>query len=324
LRPYERFARVIQLDLRPLDIGEILDRAVTLFVRRFAVLVLILALVAIPVAIVQYATAPSTAGMLTDIQRVLAVPPGHPEAQRAVLRELTQRNQVGAVGLLLLLVSAVLGALSTTACVIGVAQAYGGKLPSVREVYREAVPRWPAQLTAGIAYLGIGFVLTFALGLTIVVVALALGALAAFSRAAAVVIGIPVGIAVLAVFLAAIALLYLAAQMTLVAIALEEPNPVRGIAHGLRRTLSPGIFWRSMLVATVLFCVSLVGSLILLGIASAISLATHLTALYPVVAVTGNVALNALLTTFVVIYAFDIRVRREGYGLAVAAQMTAP
>ena len=43
----------------------------TLFVRRFAVLVLILALVAIPVAIVQYATAPSTAGMLADLQRLL-------------------------------------------------------------------------------------------------------------------------------------------------------------------------------------------------------------------------------------------------------------
>jgi hypothetical protein len=315
---------VIQLDLRPLDIGEILDRAVTLFVRRFAVLVLILALVAIPIAIVQYATAPSTAGLLADIQRLLSLPPGHPEEQRAVLRELTRDNQIGAVGLVLFLLSAVLSALSTTACIIGVAQAYGGKLPSVREVYRAALLRWAAQLAAGVAYMGLAFGLTILLGLTIFVIALAVGALATFSRIAAAIVGIPAAVVVVAVFFAAVVLLYFAAQMTLVAIALEEPNPIRGIAHGLRRTLSPAIFWRSLLVATVLFAVALAGSLILLGIASATSALTHLTALYPVVAVTGGVALNALLTTFVVIYAFDIRVRREGYDLAVAAEMNAP
>jgi hypothetical protein len=315
---------VIQLDLRPLGIGEILDRAVTLFVRRFAVLVLILALVAIPIAIVQYATAPSMAGMLADFQRVLALPPGHPEEQRTILRQLSQKSQIGAAGALLVLLSAMLSALSTTACMIGVAEAYSGKLPSVREVYREAFRRWLAQLAAGAAYMGIAFVLTIVLGLVVFVAALAVGALAVVSRVAAAVVGIPVGIAVLAGFFAGVVLLYLAAQMTLVAIALEEPNPIRGIAHGLRRTLSPAIFWRSLLVATVVFSVSLAGSLILVGIASTLSLLTHLSALYPVIAVIGGVALNALLTTFVVIYGFDIRVRREGYDLAVAAQSGPP
>jgi hypothetical protein len=314
---------VIQLDLRPLGIGEILDRAVTLFVRRFAVLVLILALVAIPVAIVQYATAPSTAGMLADLQRLLELPPGHPEEQRAVLRALTQKNQIGALGALLVMLSAVLSALSSTACIIGVAQAYGGKLPSVREVYREALLRWPAQLAAGLAYVGIAFALTIVLTLLIFVIALAIGALAVLSRVAAAVVGIPVAVVMLAVFLATLVMLYFAAQMTLVAIALEEPNPIRGIAHGLRRTLSPPIFWRSLLVATVLFAVSLLGSLIVLGIASAFSVLTHVTAFYPVITVIGGVALNALLTTFIVIYAFDIRVRREGYDLAVAARKNA-
>jgi len=314
---------VIQLDLRPLGIGEILDRAVTLFVRRFAVLVLILALVAIPVAILQYASAPSTAGWLEDIQRAIALPPGHGEEQRAILRQLSQQNEVGALGGLLVLLGAVLSALSTTACVIGVAQAYAGKLPSVREVYREAVRRWPAQLAAAVAYVGIGCALSIALGIAIVFVALALTALAHASRVAAVLVGIPLGLVVLAVFVAAFVLLYFAAQMTLAAIALEEPNPIRGIAHGLRRTLSPSIFWRTALVATIVFGVSLIGSLIVLGIASTASVLTHLTALYPVIAVTGAVALNALLTTFVVIYAYDVRVRREGYDLAVAARTSA-
>jgi hypothetical protein len=311
---------VIQLDLRPLGIGEILDRAVTLFVRRFAVLVLILAVVAIPIAVLQYASAPSTAGWLTEIQRALSLPPGHSEEQRAILRELSQKNQVGAVGVLSLVLGAVLSALSTTACMIGVAQAYAGKLPSVRAVYREALRRWPAQLVAGVAYMGIGFILSVALVIAIVAMAFAVSVLAHSSRVLALLVGVPLGLVVLAVFIGALVLLYFAAQMTLAAIALEEPNPFRGIAHGLRRTLSPSIFWRTMLVATVVFGVSLIGSLILLGIASTASILTHITALYPIIAVTGSVALNALLTTFVVIYAYDVRVRREGYDLAVAAQ----
>jgi hypothetical protein len=108
--------------------------------------------------------------------------------------------------------------------------------------------------------------------------------------------------------------------MSIVSIALEDSNPVRGIAQGLRRTLSPAVFWRSALVATIVFAVSLIGSLVLIAVAAAVSTLTHLSALYPVLAVIGGVALNGLLITFIVIYAIDVRVRREGYDLALAAR----
>jgi hypothetical protein len=312
----------MQPDLRPLDIGEILDRAVTLFVRRFAVLILILALVAIPVAILQYAAQPSTTGMLTDLQRVLSLPAGHAEEQRDILRHIGTNSRVGAFGVGLILLSAILGALSTTACVIAVAQAYAGRLPSVREVYREASRRWLAQLAAAIVFLGFALALSIGLLTIVFFVVLSLGALGTVSRPAALVIGVPLAIVAVVVLFGAIILLYFAGQMTLVSIALEDPNPIRGIAHGLRRTLSPAVFWRSALVGTIVFGVSLIGSLVLISIAAVLSALTHLTALYPVVAVIGGVALNALLTTFIVIYAFDVRVRREGYDLALAAQAT--
>lgn len=311
---------MIQLDLRPLGIGEILDRAVTLFVRRFAVLVLILSLVAIPLAIAQYAAAPSTAGAASDIARIFSIPPGHPEAQQAILREIATKNRIGTVGAVLLLASAVLGALSTTACTIGAAQAYAGTLPSVRQVYREALRRWLAQIAAGVFFMGFAFVLAIALAIAIIPVAIAVGALSSVSNVAAALVGIPLALVVGVAFSGAAVLLYFAAQMTLVSIALEEPNPIRGIAHGLRRTCSPAVFWRSVLVATIVFGVSLFGSLVLLTIAAGVSLLTHLGALYPVIVVIGGVSLNALLTTFIVIYAFDVRVRREGYDLILAAR----
>jgi hypothetical protein len=195
-------------------------------------------------------------------------------------------------------------------------------LPSVREVYREASRRWLAQLAAAIVFLGFALALSIGLLTIVFFVVLSLGALGTVSRPAALVIGVPLAIVAVVVLFGAIILLYFAGQMTLVSIALEDPNPIRGIAHGLRRTLSPAVFWRSALVGTIVFGVSLIGSLVLISIAAVLSALTHLTALYPVVAVIGGVALNALLTTFIVIYAFDVRVRREGYDLALAAQAT--
>ena len=313
---------MIHSDLRPLGIGEILDRAVTLFVRRFAVLVLILALVAVPVAIVQFAAEPSTTTMAADLQRVFTLPPGHPEEQRAILRRLAQQNQVGILAFGLIALSVILSALSTTACMIGVAQAYGGRLPSVREVYREALRRWLPQLAAGIVFMALAFAVTIALAIVIFFTALAIGGLAVVSRLAAEIVGIPVALVAAALLFGVVVLVYFAAQMTLVSIALEDANPIRGIAAGLRRTLSPALFWRSLLVGTIVFGVSLIGTLMLVALAAVVSAVTHLTALYPVIVVIGGVVLNALLTSFIVIYAIDVRVRREGYDLVIAARDT--
>ncbi len=313
-----------QRDLRPLGIGELLDRAVTLLVRRFAVLALILALVAIPLAIIQYASSPATAGLAAQIQALLTLPPGHPEEQRAILRQLSAGNRLGPLGFGLVVLSAVLSTLSTTACMIGVAQAYAGRLPSVRAAYRAALGRWLPQLVAVVAFVAFGFILAVVLTLAAVFVAVAVVALSKVSHPAALLLGIPSAALFAVVFLGVTVLLYFAAQMSLVAIALEDPNPIRGIAQGLRRTLSPPIFWRSALVAGAVFAVSLIGSLILLAVAGGMSALTRIDALYPVIAVIGGVALNALLTTFMVVYTFDVRVRREGYDLAVAAQGPPP
>lgn len=314
---------MIQPDLRPLGIGEIFDRAVTLFVRRFAVLVLILAVVAIPVAICQYIAQPQTSAALADFGRLLAVPPGHTQESRAILRELVAKNRLGQSGVAILLIAAILGTLSTSACVIAIAQAYTGKLPSVREVYREALRRWLVQLVALAVFFGLAFALIVGLAIVVFFVALGVGALAAFSVPVATIVGIPVAVILVVAMFAVVALIYFAAELSFIAIALEEPNAIRGIAHGLRRTFSPPIFWRSLLTATIVLGVTTVGGLLITAIAAGLSAVTHLTALYPVVAVVGGVALNALVTTFVVLYAVDVRVRREGYDLALAAQAPA-
>ena len=311
---------MLQPDLRPLRIGEILDRAVTLFVRRFAVIVLILALVAIPIAIAEYIAQPQTSGMLDDMRRVLSVPPGHQREAAAQIAQLFAKNRIGQWGLGLVVVQLIFSTLSATACVIAVAQAYAGGLPSVRAVYREALRRWPAQLLALGVYLGLAFGAVVGLFIIVFFVALTLGLLTRSSPASATFVGIAIALVALSFTLGVGALLYLAAELTFISIALEDPNPFRGIGNGLRRTLSPALFRRSLLVATIVFVVSAVGSVVLTAIAGTLSVVTHLTALYPIVAVVGGVVLNALVTTFIVIYSIDIRVRREGYDLALAVR----
>lgn len=305
--------------MRPLGVGEILDRAVTLFVRRFAVIILILAIVALPVAILQFIATPQTTGMIDDLRRVLAVPPGHTGEQQALLKSLFANNHISGWAPALVLLSTVLSTLSLTACVIAVAQAYAGELPSVREVYRAALRRWVAALVALVVYAALFFALIIGLVIVVFFTALAIGALAAVSTIAATIVGIPMALVALVATLAGGALFYLMFEMSMVSIALEDPNPMQGIAAGVRRTLSPPIFWRSLLVATIVFGVLVIGTTLVLAIAGTLSVISGLSVVYPILAVIGGIALNALVTTFIVVHAIDIRVRREGYDLLVAA-----
>jgi hypothetical protein len=154
--------------------------------------------------------------------------------------------------------------------------------------------------------------------IAVLLVALAVAAIAAFSRVAGIVVGIPIAIvAVIAVVFVTV-FSYFVSLMVIVSIALEEPNPIRGIGHGLRRTFGRAMFWRSALVATSLFFVSFAGGLVLSSIGALLAALTHWGPLFLIVTAIGNVALNALLTTFIVVYAFDVRVRREGYDLELA------
>ncbi len=311
---------MIPSDLRPLGIGEVLDRAVTLFVRHFAVIVFILALVAVPIAIVQYAASPSTGTFFSDIQRVLAVPPGHDAERAAILKGMNDRNRLGALTLLVFVVGGVVEALAATACIIAIGQAYSGRVPSVREVYREALRRWSAQIAALVIMAGLAFAVVVVIVIVVVLAALAIAALAAFSKTAALVVGIPLGLVAIVAYLLAVICMYFISQMALVAVALEEPNPIRGIAHGLRRTLSPAVFWRSAAVGAIVFTVSLIGALLLLSIGATLEALTHIGVLVPVISVVGGLVLNGLVLTFLVLYSFDVRVRREGYDLELASR----
>src|SRR5947209_13783940 len=57
-RARERSRRVQNTELRPLGAGEMLDRAITLYVRRFALIVTVLAVVSVPIVLLEALTVP--------------------------------------------------------------------------------------------------------------------------------------------------------------------------------------------------------------------------------------------------------------------------
>lgn len=307
-------------DLRPLGIGEILDRAVTLFVGRFASLVLILALITVPLAIVQYLAQPDTAALLGDLQRLLSVPPGDTAQRGQILRQISAASALSgwvyaSIGFALL--AAPLG---STACIIALREAYGGRDISVRAVYAEAARRWPAQIGTGLLFVGILLLAIVAASLVFLVFALAIGAVSVLSHPAGIVVGIPLGILAFAVIFAGYALAYLTYQLAVISIAIDEPNPIRATGRAVQQAFARTLFWRSLAVAVIVLVVQTVGIYLCIALGAGLALVTHLSALYPVIVTVGGVMLSAFLASYYVVYSFDIRVRREGYDLAVALQ----
>jgi hypothetical protein len=315
---------VIQPDLRPLGAGEILDRAVTLFVRHFWPLVLILALVVVPLQIISHFVQPSDlAKLLNDYQRLLAVPAGHPEQQTKILREMSAGSAFTPGSVLVILIAVLVSPLATTACAILASVNYRGGPISVLTAYRQAVRRWFAQVITTIVFIALYIGLVIAIVLIMVLFVLLVGMIAALSQTAGLVVGIPLGLAFLAVALIGVLLLYFAWELATVSIAIEEPDPGRAIGRSFRRTLGRGLFWRSVLAGLILVVVTFGGALVVGAVGGILAVLTHLSVLVSIFQAIASVVINALLVCYLVVYLYDVRVRREGYDLSLASQAQA-
>jgi hypothetical protein len=281
--------------------------------------VLILALVAIPVAILSYFSQPDITKMLTDFQKVLAIPPGHRDQAKPIFDQMNA-SALGPVAALTYLLQLLVGPLAVTACVIAIARSYRGEPTSVGDAYRSALGRWLAQIVTAIVFIAIYIGVVIAVSLASVAVVIASAFVYVFSHAGGFIVGIPLGIAVIAAYIASALLLFLAWQLAVISIATEEPDPARAVSKAFRRTFARPVFWRSLLVGLVVVVVQTIGSIILLACGGLLAAATHTGVLFLIVASIGSITLQALVVCYLVVYSFDIRLRREGYDLTLATQ----
>jgi uncharacterized protein (DUF2062 family) len=139
-------------------------------------------------------------------------------------------------------------------------------------------------------------------------------------RIAALVAGIAGGLIVLVLFLCVGIWLYMAYELAAVALVTEPVTPMTAIGAGLRRAFGKPTRWRTLIAGLIVIAVTLGGSLPILVLGATVSATLHQPVLYYAVLGAGSVLLEGLVATFVVVYAVDVRVRREGLDLAVEAQ----
>lgn len=287
--------------LRPLSLGEIFDRALTLYVQNFALFTLIELVVVLPLGIAQYFIglheSSSFAQIIAQIQ--------HPRSAPAP-------TSVGATGwpLLIVVLAVVLNAFSIVAIAFAVARTYRGEPADWRASYAHALRRAPAilitLLTEGAAFMLTVFAGAFAMTAVFFVAFLSVRASPAIG-VVAFIAGLLVGL----VWFLGIVLCYLAFGFAFNAIGVEQAAIAGAIVSGFAR-----IFNRSELLRAIVVCLALAVIYIGFSIVS-VSLATTLETMHlHLVNVLVNSAISlvstALLGVLLVVYYFDVRVRREG------------
>jgi hypothetical protein len=305
---------------RPSSIGEILDRAIATYIRRFLPLFIILAVIAVPIAIAQTLAQPGmsqTAGLFTQL---LKLPPGDTAGRARLLADI-QHNGVAPTGpvLLMYLVQFLFVPLANTALIVFVAQTVDGIAVSVASAYRVALTRWVPQLAVAVGFFAVAIVIGIGVFIVALIGGLAIGGVSLFSKAAALVIGVILLLAFIGVMIALTALGNVAWLMASISVATEDPNPVRAIGRGLRRTLDRTLIKRTLGAALAVIALDWFGTLALLAAGSALMLAVHVELLYTVIASGGGIVIGGLSTVFILFYMRDVQLRREGSDLLLAA-----
>src|SRR6202022_3377388 len=243
------------LNLRPLSIGELLDRAFSLFFKNIIPLISLLAVVIIPMAIIQYFMVRDVLGLEFSLfQSVFTHPTKPPDINEVnAINQATLRSEP-LIGLNYLF-GLVLVPLSNAAVVVGGSRAYLGHQIRFKECYGVALRRWLAVLVLIVMWLVtlVGafltlffFVLLGVFGLTFLAVAL---------KTVGAVIAAIVGFVLAVAVIGGVIMCYMAFACSLVALMLEGVDPIRAFILGFDRIFGGGLFWRSVLMSLAMVAV---------------------------------------------------------------------
>ncbi len=296
--------------LRALGIGEIFDRAVTIYVRNFVVFTLMVLTLLAPYSIAQYFTIPDQSATFTKMIDQIS----HPTKKTAAAPAAVPGPASLMLFLAVVFVFALLSPFIACAVAYGVAAIYNGKTPEYAASFAAVGRRWPS--IAGTAILG-GLIFLTAYVVTVFLVAL-------FFIVAALSIKFSVPVAVVLFILAALVLLvaiglFIVLAMNYVfgtyAATLEGLDVGAAVSSGFRR-----IFSRQELGKAFLMGLSYLA--LQFGVA-AISGAIGIVVLYVLKSYALELAVTAIaqsiLTAFlaivVAVYYYDVRTRAEGLDL---------
>lgn len=309
-------------DLRPLSIGELLDRAFSISFKNILPFSAIVFVVIAPEMIVNYfAMNGPIAAVMAQAAKIGTTPSTTPPDPMPLINaELTAAPYFGAIFLYALVVVP----LANAAVVSGISRAYLRMPVRFGECYRDAVGRWGWLVLLGLLWLAAVMATVLVVTLPFGIIMIALSATAAVLGVFGAVLAIVVGIAAFLAILALVLLVYLSAAFSFVAAVLEKMPPGFAFRSGFRRVFGEGQLWRSLGIAAALFGIiigfEIVGSVVglLVGVA-------HNFALITIVNGIIQAFLYPFLFAVVAVCYYDVRIRREGFDLQMlAAQLGGP
>ena len=311
-----------QRNLRPLGIGEVLDRAVTLCVRFFVPLAVVYVVFAVPQGIVQYFAGRGITRLISTFTAAVQtqVATGRPADPEKLAHDLAGSPAPGGwIGLAWALIF-VVAPLAVAALVEMTAADYLGRPSSFSQAYRTALDRWVPLIGLNLLFALSGFVLYLVFALVVVLLGLGIGFLYVFSHPLGLIVGIPVALVLILGVVAFAVIVTLALQVSYFTCVIERATPVRSFTTSLSRVFGGIGLPRALLFGAAYLAIALgIGLVALVGEVTVTSL-LHSDVAAVTYATLLRIVTAIFTTAFVCIFYFDLRVREEGYDLQLAAQ----
>lgn len=297
------------MELRPLGFGEIFDRAITLYIRNFVPFALIVGVIIVPLAVLQYFLDVSSVPQFDAMMKILTHPNGAapPPVMPAFLRD------PGTMALFIVLIAIVylLWPFALNAIAVGIARLYRGRAVDFAACYKASLQRWPAVI--GLLFIELGLILVWYLAFVILFV-LATFLAIAFARVSPA-LGIVVGFVLfglILVSLLSIAPLVVALTFAMYAIVIEERPIFAAIGIGFSRVFNRQEIWRALLFSIAAGAIML-GASMLISMLVMVAMVLHWVALEVLLTSLFRAAIAPFSAVLLAVYYFDVRIRREGF-----------
>ena len=305
--------------LRPLGIGEVLDRAVNLCVTYFIPLAGIYVVYAIPVAVLTFF---SSQGLAHIMQAVTdQVQAGHGKLTPEGINAALIASPASTPFAFLLFAVTIFGAPLPAAALIEATTAlYFKRATSFRQAYRVALDRYFPMLGVSMLYLFCGLAIYAVAILLVVFLIIGLVLLTSAAKTVGIVLSVILGTAFGLAGLGFLLVMILAWQISYFTCVVERATFTRAFVSSLKRTFSGIGLKRSLLIGAIFFAISIVLSLVTAGGEAVIVGLVHSTVLATIYETIVRVGTAAFTTAFIGIFYLDLRVREEGLDLQMQAQ----
>jgi hypothetical protein len=297
------------MELRPLGFGEIFDRAITLYIRNFIPFALIVGVIILPLAVLQYFVDVSSVPQFDAMIKILTHPGKTPPPP--VLPAFLQNPGTLTLFIVLILVVYLIWPFALNACAVGIARLYRGRPIDFAACYQASLQRWPAVF--GLLAIEVGLILAWYFAFLILSL-LSVFIVVALAQVAAV-LGVAIGFLLLLAIVAALlslAPLVVALTFSMYAIVIEERPVFAAVGIGFSRVFNRQEIWRALLFAIAAAAITM-GASMIISMLVMVAMVLHWVALEVFLTSLFRAAIAPFSAVLLAVYYFDVRIRREGY-----------